>query len=393
MAYEHYRNSMPGWGTSQFQFGSPPAPMFQPQPSWGGFDFYNAHAINPDPGLFHSIMSRAPYFGSMGIAREDARHWHRRIYSGLVPLMQLLPDDIGAAAAYEAYRTWKHNSFLHEPLSADREQQREGLVGMAIAEATRLWQHAGRQADAYGMRAACEAAAAAASVLAERWLTQGSVGGGGGISPSYASSGSNYGGGGGGPGGGSISTPGLMGGPQLGGMGMGARGISPVGSPMLGGMGGMGGMGGISPAGSPMLGAAGVGPGMGGMGGMGAGMGASMGMGMGMGMGETGANVQTVPPGSTVIFHRPSRHHHQRSRSVEVVQAGGAPGAGYGGYGGGGAGYAGGMQGGGYGYGGGGYGGSAGGGYGGGSYGAGGNGAGGGPAGGGAYGGAGRIYG
>lgn len=48
--------------------------------------------------------------------------------------MQLLPDDIGAAAAYEAYRTWKHNSFLHEPLSADREQQREGLVGMAIAE-------------------------------------------------------------------------------------------------------------------------------------------------------------------------------------------------------------------------------------------------------------------
>ena len=50
------------------------------------------------------------------------------------PLAQVLPTDIGAAAAYEAYRTWKHNSFLHEPLSADRVQQREGLVGMAIAE-------------------------------------------------------------------------------------------------------------------------------------------------------------------------------------------------------------------------------------------------------------------
>ena len=47
-------------------------------------------------------------------------------------------DDIGAAAAYEAYRMWKHNSFLYEPLSADRVQQREGLIGMAIAEGTYL---------------------------------------------------------------------------------------------------------------------------------------------------------------------------------------------------------------------------------------------------------------
>lgn len=51
-----------------------------------------------------------------------------------MPLTQLLPNDIGSAAAYEAYRTWKHNSFLHEPLSADRTQQREGLIGIAIAE-------------------------------------------------------------------------------------------------------------------------------------------------------------------------------------------------------------------------------------------------------------------
>ena len=53
-----------------------------------------------------------------------------------MPLSQLLPADIGAAAAYEAYRTWKYNSFLCEPLSADRERQREGLIGMAIAEST-----------------------------------------------------------------------------------------------------------------------------------------------------------------------------------------------------------------------------------------------------------------
>ena len=53
-----------------------------------------------------------------------------------MPLAQVFPNDVGAAAAYKAYRTWKHNPFLHEPLrvSADRVQQREGLVGMAIAE-------------------------------------------------------------------------------------------------------------------------------------------------------------------------------------------------------------------------------------------------------------------
>lgn len=51
-----------------------------------------------------------------------------------MPLTQLLPEDIGAAAAYEAYRTWKYNSFLHEPLSAERDAQREGLIGMAVAE-------------------------------------------------------------------------------------------------------------------------------------------------------------------------------------------------------------------------------------------------------------------
>lgn len=42
--------------------------------------------------------------------------------------------DLGHAAAYEAYRTWMHSSYLYEPLSGDIERQREGLVGLAIAE-------------------------------------------------------------------------------------------------------------------------------------------------------------------------------------------------------------------------------------------------------------------
>ncbi|KAI0356278.1 hypothetical protein OH77DRAFT_1423897 [Trametes cingulata] len=193
MAYSYYQSNVPGWGTSQFQFGPPPQPPFQPQPSWRGFDFYNAHAVNPDPSLYESIMMRLRDILGMGIGHHEARHWHRRVYSGLVPLSQLLPADIGAAAAYEAYRTWKHNSFLYEPIRADREQQREGLIGMAIAETQRLWQYSGRPLDTYGLRAACEAAASAAHVLADRlfgWTNGGGLGGG--YASSYGSSADAY---------------------------------------------------------------------------------------------------------------------------------------------------------------------------------------------------------
>ncbi|KAI0365668.1 hypothetical protein BV20DRAFT_1046655 [Pilatotrama ljubarskyi] len=194
MAYSYYQSNLPGWGTSQFQFGPPPQPAFQPQPSWRGFDFYNAHAVNPDPSLYESIMMRLRDLLGMGIGHHEARHWHRRVYSGLVSLSQLLPADIGAAAAYEAYRTWKHNSFLYEPLSADRERQREGLIGMAIAETQRLWQYSGRPLDTYGLRAACEAAASAAHVLADRlfgWTSGGGIGGG--YASSYGSNADAYG--------------------------------------------------------------------------------------------------------------------------------------------------------------------------------------------------------
>ncbi|CDO68080.1 hypothetical protein BN946_scf184788.g11 [Trametes cinnabarina] len=171
MAYDYYRSSVPGWGTSQFQFSAPPAPAFRPQPTWGGLDYYNAHALNPDPTLYNSVLSRMGQANGIGLGRREARYWHRRVYSGLSPLTQLLPTDIGAAAAYEAYRTWKHNPALYEPLGMDPVRVREGLIGMAIAETTRLWQYAGRPMDTYGLRAASEAAASVAAILAERLLS------------------------------------------------------------------------------------------------------------------------------------------------------------------------------------------------------------------------------
>ena len=49
-----------------------------------------------------------------------------------ISIMQ--PNELGHAAAYEAYRTWIHNSSMYEPLSGDIERQREGLTGLAVAE-------------------------------------------------------------------------------------------------------------------------------------------------------------------------------------------------------------------------------------------------------------------
>ena len=47
----------------------------------------------------------------------------------------MLPAEIGAAAAYEAYRLWKHHrGVLFDPLGGVMEREREGLIGLAVAE-------------------------------------------------------------------------------------------------------------------------------------------------------------------------------------------------------------------------------------------------------------------
>ncbi|ESK92952.1 hypothetical protein Moror_9025 [Moniliophthora roreri MCA 2997] len=172
MAYPYYQQYNPNWGTNRFQFGAPPAPSFHPQPSWGGIDFYRAHAPSPDLSLYDHAWNRVRDIrdyrpsGSFGVGIHEARHWHQRAYGGLGHLAQMLPNQIGHAAAYEAYRSWiHHRSTLYEPLSGDVERQREGLIGLAVAEATKLLQYLPQSMDPYTRRTAAEAAAATASQL------------------------------------------------------------------------------------------------------------------------------------------------------------------------------------------------------------------------------------
>lgn len=111
----------------------------------------------------------------------------------------MLPQEIGAAAAYEAYRQVKYGRNVYDFLYSDYEQQREALRGLSIAESTsslsilsspfllsrlthviyllitavRLWQDTGRAVDQYGLQMACDAAAATATrIVTERELDQ-----------------------------------------------------------------------------------------------------------------------------------------------------------------------------------------------------------------------------
>ncbi|KAH9961504.1 hypothetical protein BC827DRAFT_1202454 [Russula dissimulans] len=173
MSYNHYRYA-PGWGTQQFQLGAPPQPSYQPLPTWTGQDFYSAHAMGYDPYVYQNTMSRLSSGGG-GFGRHEAKSWHRRAYAGLGEITRMMPQEIGAAAAYEAYRQVKYGTNAYEFLYGDYELQRDALTGLAIAEAVRLWQDTGRPiVDQYALQMACDSAAATASnIVAERELDGG----------------------------------------------------------------------------------------------------------------------------------------------------------------------------------------------------------------------------
>ncbi|KAI0320278.1 hypothetical protein OF83DRAFT_1169484 [Amylostereum chailletii] len=122
-----------------------------------------AHAINPNPEIYDHAMERAS--SSMGQGIVEARHWHRLTYGGLADLTRRSPAEIGHAAAYEAFRHFLHHIPVHDMMSEDHDRQRDILISLAIAEATRLWPETGRDDDRHGLQAVVEAAAATAGLI------------------------------------------------------------------------------------------------------------------------------------------------------------------------------------------------------------------------------------
>lgn len=143
---------------------APQMPAYTPQPNWSGADYYSAHYGQPDNSLFDYVWSRVRgAFVGQGYSRDEAKYWHRRVYGGLIDIPGMEPKHVGAAAGYEALRIWQyHKAIYRQPLSDDHEREREALAGLAIGEASKLWQYTGRFSDKYGRREACEIAAATA---------------------------------------------------------------------------------------------------------------------------------------------------------------------------------------------------------------------------------------
>ncbi|KAJ8494549.1 hypothetical protein ONZ45_g13207 [Pleurotus djamor] len=131
-----------------------------------------SHKPDSNRSLFDHAWGRVrnytPGMDEWGVGLNEARYWHRRVYGGYNNGEPLSPSEIGHAAAYEAYRTWIHNTSIYEPLSGDLERQREGLIGLAVAEAARLAQQpviTRRPMDSYARMEVSDAAAATASVI------------------------------------------------------------------------------------------------------------------------------------------------------------------------------------------------------------------------------------
>jgi len=163
MSYNYYRSSAPStWGTSNYRFGYPPEPLFRPQPTWGGLDYYQAHALNPDPIMYHRI--REGRYDTEGVGLHEARHWHRQAYGGFGDIRSLSPRDIGHAAAYEAYRIWIHNRTISD-LRSDGGERREAFIALAVAEVSHIFPTGQVYHERRKFREACETAAATASTI------------------------------------------------------------------------------------------------------------------------------------------------------------------------------------------------------------------------------------
>ncbi|EJU04921.1 hypothetical protein DACRYDRAFT_20507 [Dacryopinax primogenitus] len=166
MAYDYYRGYQPQyWGTQQYQLPAAPRVSYVPQTGWGGMDYYRAHTrwadVQEDDDIFDRIIHGVRrWIGNAGSNAEEARDAHQRVYAGWVDMRVTSPEIIGAAAAYEALRFWETNQSLRMPVMDDLEREEDAIMGLAVAEASKLWGYTGRLLNDRGRSAAAEEAAA-----------------------------------------------------------------------------------------------------------------------------------------------------------------------------------------------------------------------------------------
>ncbi|KAG8835039.1 hypothetical protein FRC17_005661 [Serendipita sp. 399] len=172
--YGYYQQQAPNWASSQFEPLPPPMPTYHPSTNWRGYDYYQAHSGDADrwfvdpftmtSSLFDNVWGRfksAMGFTTQGYSRQHAKQIYRRIYGGVADLLECSPEELGAAAGYEAIRLWEyHHNLYQTPLNHDLDREREALGGLAIGEANKLWARADPYRTRRGKRACAEVAMA-----------------------------------------------------------------------------------------------------------------------------------------------------------------------------------------------------------------------------------------
>jgi hypothetical protein len=113
-------------------------------------------AANSD--IYHQACATVQHSARLhfiGVGIHDACRLYKRIYGGLVSSYQFMiephvlicltqmdpgdvyPNELGYAAAFEAYRSWKFHGLTYGMREGSLAQQHEVLVALAVAQSTR----------------------------------------------------------------------------------------------------------------------------------------------------------------------------------------------------------------------------------------------------------------
>ncbi|WVR06608.1 hypothetical protein IAU60_003640 [Kwoniella sp. DSM 27419] len=146
-----------------------PSSGYKPEATWGAWDLANAqyNGGRLERSFFDNIISSLTgFFANRHLSEDAARDAHRRVYYQ-ADGADAGNKTLGGAAAYQAYLIWDrdHYSAYHSYPSQDN---RERLVGLAVAELFSLWDRVQPRSTRASTEEAAQYAAATAKYLFDR---------------------------------------------------------------------------------------------------------------------------------------------------------------------------------------------------------------------------------
>ncbi|KAK1925659.1 hypothetical protein DB88DRAFT_484648 [Papiliotrema laurentii] len=142
---------------------------YTPNSSWGAWDLATARYTGDrlQRSFFDNLLtSLGNFFNSRHLSEDSARNAHRRVYHS-ADGEDAGNRTLGGAAAYQAWLLWDRDHYtLYHQMPSPENMQR--LVGLAVAELYRLWDHLNPRSSRANLEEAAQYAAATAKYLYER---------------------------------------------------------------------------------------------------------------------------------------------------------------------------------------------------------------------------------